>query len=133
MSEIYKMNQVHEDKLSDHNAIEYNDETIEKTGKFLVTCDEQGSLFAHPIWRVYDANIKLVNLYMAPKSFNDTIDFPLDCDRKKYLLEKYDIKYETFYNYAKKAGNDIYKELINEDAVIKFLIGDDNEYIEKYI
>jgi hypothetical protein len=57
---------------------------------------------------------------MYRKSFNDIIKFPSNCDKQKYLLDKCKIDYKSFYECAK--NNDKYKELTNEDSIIKFLI-----------
>jgi hypothetical protein len=87
----------------------------------MISCNK-GELSAHPIWHVYDADMKLVDLYMAPKKINQSIKFPINCNRKQYLLEKCYINYESFYNYVKTTENDEYKKLLNEEAVIEFLI-----------
>jgi len=105
--EYMRLKKLHEEQLKKQKPLE---ELIVKTDRFKIFFDIQKGILAHPIWRVYDANMKLVELYMAPKSFSDSIKFPDGCDRKKYLLEKCDISYDSFY------------EFDNEDDVVSFLL-----------
>jgi hypothetical protein len=100
---------------------ELNEEFIGKTDTYLITCDKQ-QVFAHPIWQVYDVNMILTNIYMRPITFYDAIKFPPNCDKKNYLLQKCNIDYKSFFEYAKNSDNEKYKILTNEDAVIQFLV-----------
>ena len=125
--ECARLKTLYEDKLKKPHTVAYDnkEELIEKTGRFKIYCHEQKGILAHPIWKVYDGNMNLVELYMGPKKFSDTIKFPPNSDRKEYLLEKCDINFESFYKYAKEADNDKYRELTSENAIIEFLINDD--------
>ena len=119
-----KLKKLHGDKLSNYHVVKYNgdEETIIKTGRHMVICGKQGEIFAKPIWQVYNDNMQLVDLYMASNSFSNIIKFPPNCDHIKYLLEKCDINYDSFYKFARNSDNDIYKTLTNQDAIISFLI-----------
>ena len=81
--EYMRLKKLHEEQLKKQKT---HEELIVKTDRFKIFFDIQKGILAHPIWRVYDENMKLVDLYMAPKSFSDSIKFPDGCDRKKYLL-----------------------------------------------
>jgi hypothetical protein len=91
------------------------EETIEKTGRWLITCDK-GEVFAHPIWRVYDSNMKLQNLYMARIPF---INLTL---KQRILLENLDIDFKSFYNYTEGSHDEVNKAFTNKDTVIKFIM-----------
>ena len=79
--------------------------------KYRISCDTQGSVFC------LSADNEQYNRH-------DIIVYPLNCDRKKYLLEHFMIDYESFYKIAASRGvNKEYAALNNPDAVIEFLAG----------
>jgi len=74
-----------------------------------IYCDKQGGII------VYNFDMTL------PFGFYSTI-IPKEKRTKENLLDNYYIIYKSFYDCAKYAGDDEYKKLTNEEAVIKFLV-----------
>jgi hypothetical protein len=74
-----------------------------------IICDEMGGVF------VYN------NDMMMPSGFYNNI-IPKKERTKENLLNNYYIIFQSFYDCAKDAGDDEYRKLINEEAVINFLI-----------
>jgi hypothetical protein len=108
------------DKLKKTHTVVYDneDELIEKTGRFLITYDK-GEVFAQPIWRVYDSNMKLQNIYMARIAF---MNLTSNKKQENIILENLNINFESFYNYAKESNDEIYKDLTNKDTLIEFIL-----------
>jgi len=74
-----------------------------------IFCDEQGGVI------VYGHNI------LEPSGFYSDV-IPKENRTRENLLDNYNIIFQSFYDCAKYAGNDEYRCLTNEEAVINFLI-----------
>jgi hypothetical protein len=96
---------IHEHFIHEH----FNPKEEMPKDKSEIFCDKQGGVI------VYGYNI------LEPSGFYSDV-IPKENRTRKNLLDNYYIMFQSFYNCTKYAGNDEYRCLTNEEAVINFLI-----------